>query len=207
MESSAQDGSIENFYNLRKDWGPSSFNRSQMFVFSGVYALPVGSGKAFLSNPSRFVQTLAGNWNISSVVSLISGAPFNAAAGGDIANVGGGTQRAQRVGNPYVSGGLQQSPKQWLNKASFASPAAYTFGNENRNDLQGPQHKNVDFNTFKDFHVTERATVQFRAEFFNIFNHTLYSNPGTNVQSSSFGQITGASGTGREIQFAVKMLF
>jgi predicted small secreted protein len=207
MESSAQDGSIENFYNLRKDWGPSSFNRSQMLVFSGVYALPIGSGKAYLSNPNAFVQAIAGNWNISSVVSLISGAPFNAAAGGDIANVGGGTQRAQKVGNPYAGTGLGQATKQWLNKAAFTSPAVYTFGNEGRNDLLGPAHKNVDFNTFKDFSMTERTTLEFRAEFFNIFNHTLYANPSTNVQSSSFGQITGASGTGREIQFAVKILF
>jgi hypothetical protein len=207
IESSAQDGSIEDFYHLRKDWGPSSFNRSQMLVFSGVYALPIGSGKAYLSNPNAFVQAIAGNWNISSVVSLISGAPFSASAGGDIANVGGGSQRAQRVGNPYAGTGLGQTTKQWLNKAGFTSPAAYTFGNESRNDLRGPAHKNVDFNTFKDFSMTERATLQFRAEFFNIFNHTLYANPSTNVQSSSFGQITGASGTGREIQFAVKMIF
>ena len=207
IESSGQDGSIENFYNLRADWGPSGFDRRQMLVLSGVYALPVGRGKALASNPNRIVQTLAGNWNIGSIVSLISGAPFNVSAGGDVANVGGGTQRAQKVGNPYAGPGFQQSRTDWLNKAAFAIPAQYTFGNEHRNDLVGPLYKDVDFSAFKNFPVTERATLQFRSEFFNVLNHTNYSNPSNNVQSSSFGQITSAKSSGREIQFALKVLF
>jgi hypothetical protein len=207
IESSGQDGSIESFYDLGRDWGPSGFNRSQMLVMSGVYALPVGRGKAHLSNPNWFVQTLAGNWNVSSIVNLISGAPFNVLAGGDLANVGGGTQRAQKLGDPYAGSGFQQSRKQWINKSAFAIPAQYTFGNESRNDLVGPPYKDVDFNAFKDFAMTEHATLQFRAEFFNIFNHTNYANPSNNVQSSSFAQILSANGSGREIQFALKLMF
>lgn len=207
IESSGQDGSIANVYNLRADWGPSGFDRRQMLVFSGVYALPVGRGEAFASNSNRIVQTLAGNWNIGSIVSLISGTPFNVSAGGDVANVGGGTQRARKVGNPYAGPGFQQSRTDWLNKAAFAIPAQYTFGNEGRNDLVGPLYKDVDFSAFKNFSVTERATLQFRSEFFNVFNHTNYSNPSNNVQSSSFGQILSANGSGREIQFALKVLF
>ncbi|MEO8735891.1 MAG: TonB-dependent receptor [Edaphobacter sp.] len=207
IESSGQDGSIQNFYDTSQDWGPSSFNRSHMLVLSGVYALPLGRGKSILSNPNRVVQAIAGNWNVSSIVSLIAGAPFNATAGGDVANVGGGSQRAQKIANPYSVPGFTQGNKQWINKAAFAIPAQYTFGNERRNDLLGPPYKDVDFNAFKDFALPESATLQFRAEFFNIFNHTNYGNPTTNVQSSSFGQILSANGSGREIQFAVKLLF
>ncbi len=205
IESAGQDGSIENFYNVREDWGPSTFNRSQMFVLSGAYALPIGRGKTYFSSPNRLVQTFAGDWNISSIVSLISGAPFNATAGGDVANVGGGSQRAERMGNPYD--GIQQGRTAWINKASFATPAQYTFGNEGRNDLVGPTYKDLDFNAFKNFRFTERLTAQFRAEFFNILNHTNYGNPTNNVQSSSFGQILTSNGSGRQIQFALKLIF
>ena len=71
----------------------------------------------------------------------------------------------------------------------------------------GPQYKNVDFNVFKNIAIKEPLTMQFRSEFFNIFNHTNYGTPGNNVQSSSLGVITGAVGSGRQIQFALKLLF
>ena len=205
--SSGQDGSIENGYNIRGDWGPSSFNRSQMFVLSGVYALPFGRGQAYLSSNGKVVQALAGGWNVGSIISLISGTPFDVLAGGDVANVGGGTQRANRVGAPYSGQELGGPTKMWLNKAGFAVPAKYTFGNEGRNDLVGPPFKNVDFSAFKDFSLLENAKLEFRSEFFNVFNHTNYGVPSNNVQSSSFGQILGANGNGREIQFALKVMF
>ena len=207
IESAGQAGTIENVYDLAADWGPSDFNLPQMFVFSGVYALPVGQGKSYLSRTNKFVQTVAGNWSIGSIVTLLSGDPFNAAAGGDVANVGGGTQRAEQIGNPYSGPGFQQTSLQWLNKASFETPAQYTFGNESRNNLIGPPYKDVDFNIFKDTALTEHANLQFRAEFFNIFNHTNYATPTTSVQSAAFGRITSAAGNGREIQFGAKLSF
>ncbi len=207
IASSGQSGaSIENFYNMHADWGPSDFNRSQMLVLSGVYALPVGRGKSYLSSPNRFVQAIAGNWNVGSIISLISGAPFDVLAGGDVANVGGGAQRAEQIGNPYSGIGFHQSQNEWINTAAFATPKQYTFGNESRNNLVAPPYKDVDFNAFKDFPLTRRATLQFRGEFFNLFNHTNYGGPVNNVQSPAFGKILGA-GPAREIQFAAKVLF
>ncbi len=202
--SSGQTGTIQSIYNIGAEWGPSSFSLGQVFVFSGTYALPVGKGAAFLSTPNPVVQTLLGNWNVASIVTLTSGTPFNALAGGDIANVGGGVQRAQRIGNPTT--GFQRSRLKWFNTAAYASPAQYTFGNERRNDLIGPTYKDVDFNAFKNFPITERFNLQFRGEFFNIFNHTNYGIPANNVQATSFGQITSAN-TAREIQFALKAIF
>ena len=206
IESSGQAGSVENFYNMQADYGPSDFNISQMFSLSGVYALPVGRNKRFLSSANRFVQGIAGNWNVGSIITLDSGHVFNAMAGGDIANVGGGAQRAEQIGNPYGGVGFHQSQNEWINPASFAVPAPYTFGNESRNNLVGPAYKDVDFNAYKDLPLTERATLQLRGEFFNLFNHTNYGLPVNNVQSPAFGKIFGAN-PAREIQFAVKVLF
>ena len=82
----------------------------------------------------------------------------------------------------------------------------YTFGDEGRNNLIGPGYSDVDFSAFKDFPVTERAKLQFRAEFFNLPNHTNFKNPTNNVQSSAFGGIY-SSYFAREIQLAAKVIF
>ncbi len=148
-----------------------------------------------------------GNWTVTSIVSLVSGQPFDILAGGDIANVGGGSQRAQVVGDP--NSGFVQNSREWFNTSAFALPALYTFGNEGRNNLTGPSTKNVDFSASKDFPLGERARFQFRGEFFNIFNHQNLGVPNNNIQASNFGTITSLTrGTfPRQIQFALKLIF
>jgi hypothetical protein len=89
IQSEGQSGSIQTIYDLRRDWGPSDYNRTHLFTFSGIYQVPVGKGKAYLSNPSGFARTVLGNWNMGWVVTLNSGQPFRILAGGDIADVGG----------------------------------------------------------------------------------------------------------------------
>jgi hypothetical protein len=207
IQSEGQSGSIASIYDLGAEYGPSDFNRSQLFVWSGIYQLPFGKGKQHLANSKGVVEALLGNWNLTSIVSFISGQPYDITAGGDVANVGGGTQRAQVVGNPNT--GFTQSPSEWFNVNAFATPALYTFGNEGRNNLTGPPEKNVDFSVYKDFSLGERTTLQFRSEFFNIFNHPAFGTPNNNVQASNLGDITGlATGTfPRQIQFALKLSF
>ncbi len=205
IQSEGQSGSIETIYNLSREWGPSDFNRSQLFVFSANYQLPFGSGKKYLTTGNRFTRAAFGNWNLGGILTLDSGQPYDIVAGGDIANVGGGSQRAQVVGNP--NSGFTQSRLEWFNVNAFALPAIYTFGNEGRNNLTGPPLKNLDFITYKNFPFTERMSLQFRAEFFNIFNHTNFGLPDTNVQDSAFGTINGTASAPREIQFALKLSF
>jgi hypothetical protein len=130
--------------------------------------------------------------------------PFSAMAGGDVANTGGGPQRAQRIAN--APGSAPKTRQQWLNPQEFTVPTSFTFGNERRNDLIGPGYLNVDFNARKDFKI-ERLTTQFKAEFFNLFNRTQLGLPNNNVQSSAFGSITSTSAPAREIQFGLKVLF
>jgi hypothetical protein len=204
IQSEGQSGSIETIYDLRRDWGPSDFNRAHVFTFSGTYVLPVGKGKKYLGTGNRLVQSVLGNWNVGTIVNLISGQPFRILAGGDVANVGGGSQRAQTVGNPLT--GFSQSRLEWFNTSAFAIPAIYTFGNAGRNNMTGPPQKNVDFVIYKDFLFTERVKLQFRGEFFNVFNHANFQIPHNNVQDSAFGQITSANSP-RDIQFALKLLF
>jgi hypothetical protein len=195
------------FYNLGKDWGPSDYNRPQLFVFSSIYQLPVGKGKRYLGSANTLTDKVLGGWSLGTIISLDSGAPTTAYANGDVANTGWPNQRASRTGaDPYsVSGG--SGFKQWLNPAVFAQPAPFTLGNESRNDLHGPSFKNVDFNASKTFSLTERTNLIFKAEMFNLFNHTNYGLPSTTVGNGNFGQITTANGTGRLVQFGLKVQF
>jgi hypothetical protein len=207
IQSTAQSSGPENFYNLRQDYGPADFDRRHMFVVSGVYSLPFGQGKEHLNHAPALVNAVAGNWNLGTITRLVSGSPFYALAGSDVANVGGSNQRAQRTGaSPYLKGAFTSTTRPWLNPAAFTPPAVYTWGNESRNDLIGPPFKDVDLSVYKDIPVTERLKLQFRSEFFNIFNHSNYSTPANTVTSSSFGLITSAAG-GRDIQFALKVMF
>jgi hypothetical protein len=209
IQSDPYGNEAPNFYNLRTEYGPSVYSLTNMIVFSSVYQLPIGRGKAFLSSPNAFAQAALGNWNLGSIISHVSGQPFNAILGADVANTGAPDQRANRIYNMSAYEGLVpvSSGKQWLNPAALVTPTAYTYGNESRDDLVGPGYTDVDISTYKNFPFLESRSVQFRAEFFNLFNHTNYALPNATVESGTFGLITSAFGQGREIQFAVKVIF
>jgi hypothetical protein len=204
LASDPQADTLTNFYNLAQDYGPSDYNRKHMISFASSYTLPVGNGKTLLRNAEPVVNTILGGWNIGGIFTADTGLPFSAMAGGDVANTGGGPQRAERVAN--APGSAPKTRQQWLNPQEFTVPASFTFGNERRNDLIGPGYLNVDFNARKDFKI-ERLTTQFKAEFFNLFNRTQLGLPNNNVQSSAFGSITSTSAPAREIQFGLKVLF
>jgi hypothetical protein len=209
IQSDPYGNEAPNFYNLSTEYGPSTYSLKHMIVFSGVYQLPFGRGKMFAASPSSVVQALVGNWNLGGIVSHVSGQPFNALVGSDLANTGSPNQRPSKVrgANEYAGLGSLPSGKQWLNQAAFVLPPAYTYGFETRNDLVGPGYTDVDMSAYKTFPFLESRALEFRAEFFNLFNHTNYSLPNTSVDNGSFGVITTAAGQGREIQFALKVTF
>jgi hypothetical protein len=200
------------WYNMKPDWGPSDYNRPQMLIISGLYQLPVGKDRRFLNNSKWLTQGALGGWTLGTIITADSGAPFNVMASGDIANTGWSSQRAQRTSaNPYSpGGGGGKAMKQWLNPAGFTDPVKYTRGNESRNDLHAPSYNDVDFNATKNFHLYEGGNLIFKAEMFNIFNHTNYGTPVNTVPTSAnndFGQILGSNGYGRLVQFGLKVQF
>jgi len=204
LQSSGQAGGIVTIYDIKREWGPSDFDFTHIFVFSSVYQLPIGRGKQLLGSSNKFANAVVGGWNVGGITSFISGRPFSISAGGDLANVGGGSQRAQVVGDPLT--GFTQSIFQWFNTAAFRTPDQFTFGNAGRNNVRGPAAKAYDFVAYKDFTIRENMKFQFRGEFFNLPNHARFGVPNSNVQSGAFGRIT-TSDTPRDIQFALKLLF
>lgn len=199
--------SPQNPYDMKADSALSSLDRAQILSLDWVYQLPFGTGRRFGSNFNRFENAVLGGWEVTGIVSATSGSPFTATLEGDIANIGARSisQRPNLVGNPY-SGGLSTTGL-WVNPAAFAIPAAYTFGNLGRNTMIGPGFFQMDFGGYKNFNVTERIGVQFRAEIFNITNAVNFGNPNGDLNSASFGQISGLSGAPLEAQFGIKIMF
>ncbi len=109
----------------------------------------------------------------------------------------------------YVGGSLypdSQNISNWLNRAAFAFPATGTFGNSGYNIARGPGRVNFDVSLVKRTTLFRENTLQFRAEFFNIFNHAPLNNPNTQFNNSLFGRIT-AAGDGRQIQLVLRYQF
>jgi hypothetical protein len=201
-------------YDLRRFWGRCDFDLRHIFVFSSIYQLPFGKGRTFLANASGVEDAFLGGWDIGGIVSVQSGLPFTVGVTGDPANVGSGAfQTAELVGNPDPPG-FKRTTQEWFDTSAFAEPTFGTFGNSGRNILNFPAYRNVDFYASKNFAFTERLKLQFRAEFFNIFNHPTYGQGYSgvgggqvmDVGTPSFGQLLSASPP-RIVQFGMKFFW
>jgi hypothetical protein len=196
---------IINPYNVRAYRGVSDFNVPHRFVLNYLWQLP--SPKQGLS------KAILGGWETSAIWTWQSGFPLNITSGGDYsyslpegANNGAGDQ-AQVISTPEYSGGsLDQKLGAWFTTNSFTTPQSNTFGNAGRNILIGPGTFNFDFAAHKVFTLGEKLKLQYRAEFFNFFNHPQFNNPNTTVTDSTFGQITAARDP-RIMQMALKLVF
>ena len=189
--------------NIRADLGNSGFDQRHVATISYSWELPFGKG---LSGVGKHVVQ---GWEVTGIHSFESGRVFNVVLGFDNANVGarGNFQRPNLVGNPFPSG-FQQTAGQnglWFNPAAFAVPSQFTFGNLGRNVFHGPNFLNTDFGLFKNIALTERVRLQFRSEFFNLFNDTNFGNPVGSLNSPNFGKILGMASFQRQIQFGLKL--
>jgi hypothetical protein len=198
----------QNPHNRRSEYGPSEFDVTHRFVMSGVWRLPFGRGQAIGTNWSRPADLAFGGWEFSPIFTWQGGLPLTINQPQAI-NIGG--ERRSRP-NRIADGSLpsdQRTVDRWFNTGAFVPLTANTpnqiFGNSGVGIVRAPGLVNFDFNLAKDFRLTERFGVQFRAEFFNAFNHTNLSLPGVTT-GAGFGQIVSASDA-RIIQFALKLKF
>jgi hypothetical protein len=179
-------------------------DRPDNFRLSGLAELPFGRGKKFLnSGPAALI---AGGWQVNGVLSIYSGAPFSVSASGASLNAPGSTQRADQV-KPNVE--VYGNVGSYFDPLAFAPVTEVRFGTAGFNSLRGPGVTNVDASIFREFRVTERFRLQFRAEAMNLSNTPHYSNPGANVSNlqlnpdgtirslGGFTQITGVSAPSR----------
>jgi len=189
------------------DHSLSRFDVRNRAVFSGGYELPFGKGKAFLQGPVS--NAVFGGWSLQTAIQIRGGYPFSPSRSG----ASFGTYVPGRVnlaaGRTVASAKLQhRTPLQWFDASAFVDPGGTVQGNVRRNTIIGPGTRQVDLSAIKDFRPTERFTVQFRAEAYNIINTGIFATPASNISSpSTVGKISSTSGDNRSIQFAAKILF
>jgi len=185
--------------------GLSASHRTHVSVTSAVYQLPFGKGMKYLSRGGPLGLVL-GDWQLSSIVTIQSGGAFNVGVQGGFARLNSGSdQRANRIRNGNLPGG-QRSVNRWFDTDAFVLAPLYAFGSEETRTLIMPGLANVDVNLKKAFRLTERVRLEYRAEFFNFFNHTNFSSPGGTLGIPQFGIIASA-GPARVGQMSLKLVF
>jgi hypothetical protein len=210
--SSGSGGDLQNVSNpyegWRYDWGPSIYDRRNVFFASLVYDIPL------LRSGSRLLKSTLGGWQFSAVVTEESGAPVNLG----LNNTNAASIISNSGNRPDVTGSISypHTTAEWFNTSVFSQPACATgpdcYGNLGFDAITGPAHNNFDLALLKNFVFSERAAVQFRAEAFNAFNHPQFQGNvdtgglGNNFGSGNFGVITQAYDP-REFQLALKLLF
>lgn len=199
---SANTAVINNPFNWNSDRGRADSDRTHALVVSYLWDMPRLKGW----NP--VLRHLLGGWQNNGIISAYSGLVYSISAGIDQSLTANGADRADVVGNWKLDANRPKGDQilRWFNPAAFALQPEGTFGNSGRNNLRGPGSANVDWGLFKQIPIVERHTLQFRAEFFNLFNRTNLGLPNNNLQSAQFGRITSA-GSPRVIQFALKYAF
>ena len=186
---------VQNSYDLRADRGLSDFDARFRVVVSAIYELP------FRGN--QFVE----GWQLSAIFQAQSGNPVNIITSNSTVNGVANTLRPDVTGPINIIGGVER----WFDTSVFTPVAR--FGALGRNVVIGPGFNNTDFSIIKNIKLGEKLRAQLRAEFFDLFNHANLGRPGNVVGTPAFGRITstrfptGESGSSRQAQLAVKLIF
>ncbi|MBS1827947.1 MAG: TonB-dependent receptor [Acidobacteria bacterium] len=178
--------------------------RRHVLVMSYVYDLPIGKDKFLLNGVSPMVNRIVGGWQFSGIAQALSGSPFSPSF--DTAVVG------SVGGRPNVVAGAELYPAertlfQYFNRAAFAVPANFTFGNASYNLLWGPGQWTWDMSLAKHTAISERVNLELRLDAFSAFNHPTFGNPNANItNAAAVGRITSAGGN-RTVQIGARLTF
>jgi hypothetical protein len=194
--------------NPKRDWGPSNADVRHLAVINATYELPFHAA-------GKWGQKLAGGWSVSAIETLQSGFPFTPQLGFNPTNNGDTRNPIRPSWNPAFSGlVIPGAPNLYYNATAFVVPAAGTYGDAGRNVLTGPGLATTDVSLAKNTPLTDKLRLQFRAEFFNLFNRPNFGTPNAVVFSSAAaapspaaGVISSTATTSRQVQFGVKMLW
>ena len=211
--------------------GNSDFDVRHRFVANSIYELPFGHGKKFFGDAGGFANQIVGGWQVANIISVSTGNWYTVLdADGNFANADGGaggvSQRPNQVGDPTKAGPVAGNPgcvapskirtsTAWFNTCAFIDPPLGSFGDVGRNTIESPGYTTWDFSAFKNFRTSEKTNLEFRAEFFNVLNHTNFlfalsgpqnGNNATILGTSQFGSLTAARPP-RQIQFALKFSY
>jgi hypothetical protein len=210
-ESNGTGNRIQDMFNKKADKGLADLDHRYRFTTAFVYELPVGRGKAFGGNLPKSANLLVGGWAVEGILTLQSGYPLTVRRSGDPGSVGtDGALRPDVTCNPAIPRG-QQMVEKFFKTECFVAPEALVsgdvrFGTAGRSTVIGPGLIGQDLSTRKVTAITERVKTEFRAEFFNAFNHANFGVPVRDLGDGNFGRVTSTADP-RIIQFGLKVLF
>jgi Carboxypeptidase regulatory-like domain len=196
------------------DWGLSQINLDQSFTGSVIYDLPVGRGKRFGNSWNGLTNALLGNFQVTLIQRISSGFPVplidsNNQSGSFFQNGGNGNNwnRPDRVAGCDASK-ADHGKLEWINASCYGAPPVGQLGNASRVPATGPDFVNTDFSVIKQFALPrEGMGLNFRAEFFNLFNHAQFGSPVNDVSALGFGSVNSTVNNPRLVQFALKLSF
>ena len=194
-----------NPFNQAVDRGPCSFDITHVLSVNALYALPF--------HGNRLVE----GWQISGILRSSGGLPLTIVTGADQTGLAGGAAPRPNLNPGCSNNPIIGTPARWYDVSCFSLQPVGTFGNLGRNTVRGAHFQDTDFAILKDTKIREQLRLQFRAEFFNLFNHSNYTLPGgslfvaglngTGTINPQAGRITNIVGTPRQIQFGLKVVF
>jgi len=218
-------GAFQNYYNSSADDGPAGYDIKHNLTATGVYALPVGRGKEYVSSANRALDEAIGGWKLSTAIVAYSGFPETLTGGSSNVQSYGNT-RANQYFRPKITG---RSLTNWYGtdpsatpcttagsrinslgaECAFGVPSPNSFGTSHNGSMRGPGYLNVDMSAFKDFHIAGEHTIGFRFDAFNAFNIVSYGNPDSGVTDGNFGNVSlqGVRSAERHLQFSAKYSF
>jgi hypothetical protein len=195
------------------DWALSQINLNNSFVASVIYDLPFGQGKRFGSDWNNLTNILLGGYQVTVIQRISSGFPdplidSNNQSGSYFQNGGNGNNwnRPDQVVGCNVRG-AQNSRIQFINPSCFVAPPIGQLGDASRVPVIGPDFVNTDFSVIKQFPLPREMGLNFRAEFFNLFNHAQFGLPVNDISAVGFGAVNSTVNNPRLVQFALKLTF
>jgi hypothetical protein len=207
-DNSSGFGDGTNPYNPKLSWSLSAFDVTHNLVISYMYDLPFNR-----LNPPDFLRPVVNGWNFSGITRFNSGPPVTISQAGDNALCGCQGSSSNGVDVPNYSGGpikkydpRSSSNHLYFDTTPFSSEAIGVAGNANRRFFHGPGSDSTDLALIKNTQVKDTISVQFRAEFFNAWNHANFLTPSGNYSTATFGQVTTVN-PGRIGQVALKVKF
>jgi hypothetical protein len=216
---SANQGDFRLQTDPRLEYSNADFDVRHRFIFSSIYELPFGKGKPLGKDISGAWNQVIGNWQLATIVSAQTGnwyTPTDISANVSTSDCGGTVFNCIRPNVVASPNGKPCVPGTLFNTCAFVSDSVIgTFGDAGRNIIEGPGLQNWDISVFKNFPIREAMRFEFRAEFFNTFNHpnpeftdptTIVENTATELGSATYG-FPAATRPPRQIQFALKFYF
>ena len=206
--ASPDDGGLIFFINQHRNYAPLDFDRALNYEQSFTYQLPFGRGHKYLN--TGIASVALGGWQISGIVSAVSGTPFTVYANGGTLNTPGTAQTANLTGVYRVTHGIGPN-SHWLDPTAFSQPAGCTanpctaanvgLGNTGRNQFRGPGYIQDNASIFKSFPIFRETSLEARLDAFQLSNTPQFNNPNANsgsiITASNFGQVTSTLGSGQ----------